>query len=162
MIDGNLLMTSILDGWRHYNSLLADALAPLTDEQLDQRVAPHLRSIRELATHLISVRAGWFHRGLSEGGEDIAAITEWQRPDQPARGASELAAALGTTWHLIEEAVARWTPEQLGEQLELERTGRRVTLTRPWVTWHVLEHDLHHGGELSFTLGMYNLAAPDL
>jgi len=30
------------------------------------------------------------------------------------------------------------------------------------VIWQVIEHDLHHGGELSFSLGMHNLAAPDL
>jgi hypothetical protein len=25
--------------------------------------------------------------------------------------------------------------------------------------WHLIEHDLHHGGELSFTLGMHRLTA---
>jgi hypothetical protein len=30
------------------------------------------------------------------------------------------------------------------------------------VIWHLIEHDLHHGGELSFSLGMHNLAAPDI
>jgi hypothetical protein len=27
---------------------------------------------------------------------------------------------------------------------------------------HVYELDLHHGGELSFSLGMHGLAAPDI
>jgi uncharacterized damage-inducible protein DinB len=27
------------------------------------------------------------------------------------------------------------------------------------VVWHVMEHDLHHGGELSLTLGMHGMAA---
>jgi hypothetical protein len=31
-------------------------------------------------------------------------------------------------------------------------------ITRAWVTWHVLEHDLHHGGELALALGMQGLA----
>ena len=30
------------------------------------------------------------------------------------------------------------------------------------IIWHVLEYDLHHGGELSLSLGMHGLAAPDL
>ncbi|HEU5437783.1 MAG TPA: DinB family protein [Ktedonobacterales bacterium] len=160
MADQDPLLTGILDGWRRYNDLLADALSPLSDEQLDLRIAQHLRSIRELATHLVGVRAGWFHRGLGEGGEEIAAIAQWQQTEQPPRSASELVAGLGTTWRLIEDAVTRWTPEQLAEQIEVERYGRRSTLTRPWVTWHVLEHDLHHGGELGYSLGMHNLAAP--
>jgi uncharacterized damage-inducible protein DinB len=27
------------------------------------------------------------------------------------------------------------------------------------VVWHVLEHDLHHGGELSLTLGLHGIPA---
>jgi uncharacterized damage-inducible protein DinB len=27
------------------------------------------------------------------------------------------------------------------------------------VVWHVLEHDLHHGGEISLTLGMHGIDA---
>jgi uncharacterized damage-inducible protein DinB len=30
------------------------------------------------------------------------------------------------------------------------------------VVWHLIEHDLHHGGELSLTLGMHGVAAPDI
>ena len=35
-------------------------------------------------------------------------------------------------------------------------------LSRQWVIWHVIEHDLHHGGEVSLMLGTHGLAAPDL
>jgi hypothetical protein len=44
----------------------------------------------------------------------------------------------------------------------MERTFEGVWDGRKWVIWHLLEHDLHHGGELSFVLGMHGLAAPDL
>ena len=43
-----------------------------------------------------------------------------------------------------------------------ERAGEPYKLSRQWVNWHVIEHDLHHGGELSFSLGAHHLAAPDL
>jgi uncharacterized damage-inducible protein DinB len=29
--------------------------------------------------------------------------------------------------------------------------------TRQWMIWHVLEHEIHHGGELSLALGNYAL-----
>jgi hypothetical protein len=35
-------------------------------------------------------------------------------------------------------------------------------ITRQWVIWHLIEHDLHHGGEISLTLGMYGLVAPEI
>jgi uncharacterized damage-inducible protein DinB len=34
-----------------------------------------------------------------------------------------------------------------------------VDVSRAWVVWHVMEHDLHHGGELSLTLGLHGLSA---
>ena len=32
-------------------------------------------------------------------------------------------------------------------------------VSRSWVIYHVLEHDLRHGGELSLILGMHRLRA---
>ncbi|HEX4716084.1 MAG TPA: DinB family protein [Ktedonobacteraceae bacterium] len=30
-------------------------------------------------------------------------------------------------------------------------------MTRQWIIWHVIEHDLHHGGEISLILGTHGL-----
>jgi uncharacterized damage-inducible protein DinB len=35
-------------------------------------------------------------------------------------------------------------------------------VSRSWVIYHVMEHDLHHGGELSLTLGIHGLPGPNL
>lgn len=156
------MLAGIYQGWERYNGLLAGALAPLTAEQLDRRAAPGLRSIRELAKHLIAVRARWFREVLGEGGDEIASIGTWDRAGQPARSASELVTGLETTWRLMAEAVNRRTPEQLGERIEVEDEGVVETFTRPWVVWHLIEHDLHHGGEIGYSLGMHGLAAPDI
>ena len=48
-------------GWQNYQHQLSIALARLSPEQLVLRAAPDLRSIDELARHVIAVRAGWFH-----------------------------------------------------------------------------------------------------
>jgi uncharacterized damage-inducible protein DinB len=34
--------------------------------------------------------------------------------------------------------------------------------TRQWVVWHLIEHDLHHGGEISLILGSNGLTGLDL
>ena len=36
------------------------------------------------------------------------------------------------------------------------------SFTRQWLIWSIIKHDLHHGGEVSFTLGTHHLEAPDL
>jgi uncharacterized damage-inducible protein DinB len=38
-----------------------------------------------------------------------------------------------------------------------EADGTIEKCTRGWVLWHILEHDLHHGGEISLTLGAHGL-----
>jgi uncharacterized damage-inducible protein DinB len=59
---------------------LCEAFAPLTAEQLALRAAPHLRSIDELARHIIGVRASWFHMALGEGDDAFGAYRIWDRP----------------------------------------------------------------------------------
>ena len=55
--------TSLADlykGWDTYQQLLLAALTPLSDEQLELRAAPQLRTIRELVAHIIGARALWW------------------------------------------------------------------------------------------------------
>ncbi|HEV2457097.1 MAG TPA: DinB family protein [Ktedonobacterales bacterium] len=149
------------EGWQTYQDHLSAALAPLTPEQLDLRAAPDLRSIGELARHIIGVRAGWFHYALGEGDAAFAAYREWNHSTAPRTGA-ELAEGLTATWQVIHEALGRYTLADLQETFQRERQGRIQTLQRGWVVWHVLEHDLHHGGEIGYSLGMHGLKAVDI
>jgi len=36
------------------------------------------------------------------------------------------------------------------------------TFSRAKVVWYLIEHDLHHGGEISQILGTNGIAAPEL
>jgi uncharacterized damage-inducible protein DinB len=54
----------------------------------------------------------------------------------------------------VRAALDQWTPEDLQKEFTRPWRGQDITLTRQWIVWHLIEHDLHHGGELSYTLGM--------
>lgn len=149
-------------GWDEYQKLLVKAIAPLTQEQLERRATPHLRSLHALAVHLIAVRVRWFHGLMGEGSADIAPIGEWDRAGQPERSAAELVSGLEITWQLIADSLNCWTPADLDHIFEDTYQGETYRLSRQWVLWHVIEHDLHHGGEISFSLGMHNLPAIDI
>jgi uncharacterized damage-inducible protein DinB len=60
----------------------------------------------------------------------------------------------------VEDAISRWTPAELTESIILPWIGPAFPITRSWVIWHVLEHDLHHGGELTETLGLLDPHVP--
>ena len=145
-------------GWDTYQELLIKAIELLSLDQLSLRAAPQLRSIGELATHIIGVRAGWLYYTLEKGDEHLVSLASWNRADQPARSAAELVNGLEATWQVIQDALLHWTIADLAEMVhDTDENGEDQTSTRQWVIWHLIEHDLHHGGELSFTLGMHGL-----
>ena len=147
-------------GWQNYQQQLSIALARLSPEQLALRAAPDLRSIDELARHVIAVRAGWFHYNLEEGDEDFGAFAEWSGSGSLPRSADELVSGLEKTWQVIQEVLGRSTLADLQSTVQDEWDGKSYTLTRGRVIWHVIQHDLHHGGEIAYSLGVHGLTAP--
>jgi uncharacterized damage-inducible protein DinB len=160
MAEENFTLTTFYTSWQEYQDRLKAALAPLTAEQLTLRAAPDLRSVGENASHIIGCRAGWFTHFLGEAGSDeVKATVSWDEPDAPARTATELVGGLDLTWQLMSGCLARWSPADMQQTFPDDWEGTIVHLSRAWVVWHVLEHDLHHGGEVSLTLGMSGLQA---
>jgi uncharacterized damage-inducible protein DinB len=163
MTDNHLPLTTFYKGWDVYQQHLVTAIAPLSAEQLALRAAPHLRSVGGNAAHIIGARAGWSYYVLERGDEHLAALANWDQADQPVHSAAELVKGLEATWQVLQDALNHWTIADLaGLVRDIEDTGEAQTYTRQWVIWHLIEHDMHHGGELSFTLGMHNLPAIDI
>ncbi|HEX6543031.1 MAG TPA: DinB family protein [Ktedonobacterales bacterium] len=164
MSDETATLKQVYAGWDVYNRYLVEAVAPLTPEQVETRPAPNLRNVYEIATHIIAVRARWFFLVLREGGETMASLTTWDRPGQPRRNAAELEQGLEQSWGVISECLSRWTIANLADTFPNEEPdpGEPDTFSRQWVIWHLIEHDLHHGGEMFYTLGMHGLPTPDL
>jgi uncharacterized damage-inducible protein DinB len=160
-----LSLAQFYQGWDSYQRHLVIAIAPLSSEQLTLRAAPHLRSIGEQAAHIVAVRARWLSLDLREGGPELAALTGWDgwtldpqrdRPVTPPSDASALVQGLEITWRVIHDALERWAVSDLLEVFPPTFPGED-SFTRQFVLWHLLEHDIHHGGELSFVLGMHSL-----
>ena len=158
MTETHTTLAAFYKGWDDYQVLLIKAIAPLSPDQLALQVAPQLRSIGEIAAHIISARVWWFHNIMGEGSADIASMVSWDDDGAPSRTATELVSGLESTWLMIQNALERLTPADLEQRFQ----RRETTVSRQWIIWHIIEHDLHHGGELSYSLGIHELAAPDL
>ena len=159
MAEDNFTLTTFYTSWKEYQDHMKEALARLTEEQLALRVAPGLRSIEENALHIIGCRIGWYTYTLGEDGSAYELPSEsWAEPGVAHTG-TELAAVLERTWQLMADCLARWSSDDMKQTFPDDWDGKPVQLPRAWVVWHVLEHDLHHGGEISLTLGMHGLEA---
>ncbi len=145
-------------GWEEYQRLLVGAVAPLTDGQLQRGIGSELRSVGMLATHIVRTRAAWLHFALGEGGPEVAAIAAWDDNAGEGPPAAELVRGLEVTFTAWKECLKRWTPRDLEEVFH----DGPDEAARGWIIWHVIEHDLHHGGELSYSLGARGLAGLNL
>ena len=152
----------IYENWRGYQEKLRDCIAPLTAEQLALQPAAHMWPLEQIVQHIIAVRAGWFSGTLQDEDAAMREYMEWGQRESPARSAAELARGLDETWAFIEARVQRWTPDECAQTFPDEWEGQVYQVSRSWVIYHVLEHDLHHGGEVALILGMNGLRTPNL
>ena len=164
MAEDNFTIATFYTCWKEYQDHIKGALGALTAEKLELRAAHHLRSIGENILHIIGCRAYWFIDFLGEdGGEEMNVYTAWNEValalGAPIPTTAELAQGLESTWKFMAHCLARWSPDEMRQTFPDDWDGKQVDLSRAWVVWHVMEHDLHHGGELSLTLGMHGLAA---
>jgi uncharacterized damage-inducible protein DinB len=164
-MDGSV--AAYYSGWADYQRLLAGAIAPLDGEQLGLRAAPHLWSVRMIANHVVAARAWWFHSWMGEGGQgfDPAMVDFDEGEESERRPAPEIVAGLEASWTLVDSALRRWSDADLDARFQRpvpNAEGARPWRDRRYIVWHVAEHDLHHGGEISLSLGMHGIPAIDL
>lgn len=166
MTEQTLPLITFYKGWGTYQQNLVETIAPLSPEQLALPASSHQWTIGMLAQHIVANRVWWFQVWMGKGSRDLAPIAHWDPADpveQSPLEAAELVAGLEATWGMIAEALARWTPADLERvfsppsALSEEERDMFGNLTLRWIVWHVLEHEIHHGGELSLALGGYGL-----
>jgi uncharacterized damage-inducible protein DinB len=156
------LVSSIYAGWHAYQEVLVEALRPLQEEQLALRASPQLRSVGEIVRHMIGARARWFYMLMGEGGQEFADLGTWDRSGERERSVEEIIHGLERTWEGMQAAIASWSAEQWQQTWPGEDASEPEAITRAWVIWHLIEHDLHHGGEISIILGAHGVPALDL
>jgi uncharacterized damage-inducible protein DinB len=156
MTEQTLPLITFYKGWETYQQRLVETIAPLSSQQLALPVASHHWSIGMVLNHMIGSRVFWFQRWLGEGDPGLV---HWDDDQQSVRETAELVAGLEDTWHMIADALARWTPADLEKLFPtptfLTEEERKFfpPRTRQWIIWQVLEHEIHHGGELSLAFG---------
>ena len=156
-LDTPTTLEVIYANWRGYNAKLQTCLAPLTNAHLALQPAARMWPLGQVVQHIISVRAGWFSGTLQDSDDEMNAYMRWGQYDSPERSAAELVQGLAETWAFIEARLQRWTPADCAQTFPDEWDGQIHQVSRSWVIYHVLEHDLHHGSEVSLILGMNGL-----
>jgi uncharacterized damage-inducible protein DinB len=170
-------MGAIYAGWADHQAKLLDITGRLTDTQVALRPSPDHWAIWQLASNMAGGRAHWFHDVLGEGQAGVRDIFRvasstvpglpledagWEDDEDHPRTAAQLVEAFEMTWSLIDGCLRRWSVDDLDVTFRREREGRTQTVTRGWVIWHLIEHELQHGTEIALILRQHALPTLDL
>lgn len=145
--------TRVLDSWQDYQDALKRAIAPLTDEQLQRRPLPGLRTPGEIAEHIVFGRALHLHRILGKTAAELTPLHRWDDEDDLPRTAVEIVQGLDLTWRYITNCLMSGKPTDNLPEAEAE-----IVQT----IWGLLDHDLPHAGELSLLLGAAGLPGVEI
>lgn len=141
------------DSWQDYQDALTRAIAPLTQEQLQRRLIPGLRTPGEIAEHIAFGRALHLYRTLGEEAAALTPLIQWGEANHPPHTAAEIVQGLELTWQVLSERLLRGAPT---DKLTEEEGVIIQTI------WGLLDHDLPHAGELSLLLGADGLPGVEI
>jgi uncharacterized damage-inducible protein DinB len=166
-------LAQVFEGWNGYQESLLKAAAPLSAEQLLFKAGPGMRSMGQLIRHIALGRLTWLARiepvGIAEAADRVP---RWFTDGDGSRHVDEesvspnnsrvLADWLAVSWEPIQRSLEAWTVSDLSRSFRHRFRGTDYAISRQWVLWRVLSHDMHHGGQLALFLAMQGIPAVEL
>lgn len=138
--------------WDEVRRELIRALDMLTDNQLNFVPREGLRSLGDIVRHIADAEEGWFRYELTRAYDEWPGYTAADYPTV------ESVKKLLSDVHARTDAYLETLSfEDLDRQIETT-DGEQLSLS--WIIWHVLDHELHHRGEVFLMLGLMGIEAP--
>ena len=154
--------------WPLFNQRLRDVVASMTEEQLATQPTPERWPLWATVGHLACQRVFWLCDFAGEPGAETTPFTN-AASDCPGDDDLEhvldpdaLAAALDSTFRIVEQCLDRWTLPMLDEELRRPEWDASWVHTRGAVIQRVFAHDIAHIAELNEALGQAGLPQVDL
>jgi uncharacterized damage-inducible protein DinB len=141
--------------WAGVRRDLFKALDQLSDAQLNFVPREGLWSLGTVARHIANAEEGWFRYAVTRE------LDKW-----PGEYTADAYPTVESIKALLSEVHTR-TEAYL---VTVDADELDAMLKMPWdeqlslsgVIWHVLEHEIHHRGEIFLMLGLMGLEAPDI
>ncbi|MEO6463882.1 MAG: DinB family protein [Candidatus Eisenbacteria bacterium] len=156
------LADAFLPEFDHEMDLLRRTLERVPEERFAWRPHPRARSLGELADHLARI-PGWAGSMLENDSYDLAARKAGSVPEVSATTATMLAFFAANRRH-ARAAIAARSDDDLNRPWRLERDGQ-ILETMPTVRAlrvYLLDHVIHHRGQLAVYLRLLDIAVPGL
>ena len=154
--------------WPAYNRRLRDVVAALTEEQLALQPTTERWPLWATIGHAACQRVFWLCDFAGEPGAETTPFTNagYDCPGdddlEHVLSADDLAAALDSTFRIVERCLDLWTLDMLDEEIRRPDWDESWVHTRGAVLQRVFAHDIWHIAELNEALGTAGLAQVNL
>lgn len=154
--------------WPHLNDRLMRAVSGLTAEQLALQPSPGQWPLWATLGHLACQRVFWLCDFAGVPGKETTPFTNaaYDCPGdddlENVLGPEELAAALDSTFAIVERCLDTWEVGSLPESIRRPEFGPDWVMGRGEVLGRTFAHDVWHAGQLSLTLSAHGLGRVDV
>ncbi len=154
--------------WPRYNQRLRETVAMLSDDQLAVAPSPERWPLWATVGHLACQRVFWLCDFAGAPGAETTPFTEaasncpGDDDLEHVLDAAALAAALDSTFRIVEQCLDTWTIDALAEVISHPEWDETWTHTRGFALERVLSHDVYHCAEINEALSAANLPLIDL
>ena len=154
--------------WPAYNRRLRDVVAALTEEQLALQPTTERWPLWATIGHAACQRVFWLCDFAGEPGAETTPFTNagYDCPGdddlEHVLSADDLAAALDSTFRIVERCLDLWTLDMLDEEIRRPDWDESWVHTRGAVLQRVFAHDIWHIAKLNEALGTAGLAQVNL
>jgi hypothetical protein len=159
--------------WALYNNLVIEAVRGMSAEDLALRAPGGDETssagwpIWAIAGHTAGVRVYWLCDVMGLPGAestpfDTAGGVGWEDDPAHPRSAEELVTAWATTWTIVEQALAKWTPAMLEETVPAGRGDAAPHFTRRSLLLRLITHEAYHVGEIAVIQAIHGRSQIDL
>lgn len=147
LADSSMKLSEVFSHWTQVRTDLLATVDKFQDEELTFKAYDSSWPVGQLMLHIGDAEEGWFRYVVRRE------LDQW--PDYPLQDyptTADIKELLGQIHTRTEAYLETLTLADLDKAVELP--WGESSLRLGWIIWHVLEHEIHHRGELSLILGM--------
>jgi len=148
-------LSQLFSHWKQVRDDLLSTIDKFQDEELSFIPFDTSMTVGQIMLHIGEAEDGWFRYVVNRE------LLGWPDFDLEEFPTTELIKAKLTIIHARTEAFLETLDTgDLERTIDMPKRNHRHKLG--WIIWHVLEHEIHHRGELSLMLGMLGRAGLDV
>ena len=137
--------------WETRTNKILKSLETRTPYELDFKFRPNMRSLGNLYRHIIAAEIYWMEDVVAGRGNKFAELDEKEFYNSKT---------ITDKWHSVRNRSQELVrPYSLSDSKKQFTVGKRQ-VTLGYVLWHVVEHEIHHSGQISAMLRAQNLTSP--